>query len=161
MLLLDDAQLDKQIVVEESLARALDMYSTHVSPRAIARYITEQVDLPREAWDLEAPAVRFLVALANALTPPDDKRMSFKDRPGQAAREAVPRNYGDALNTIVAMGLGEHPTGLRSAYTQGHGRSREGGARRKGSASCPPASRGVGAERTRLPPVRVGRPSII
>lgn len=99
--------MDKGIEVEATLATALGMYSTSTSPQGIVRYIADQVDLPWPKYEDARPeAVKFLVELVLVLTPPSDKRLSFKERPGLAAREAVPQNYGDALNTMVAMGWG-------------------------------------------------------
>lgn len=97
---------DKRLLVEDTLAQALDMYSPRTSPRMLAGYVAEQADMPKTYFLDELHAVKFLVAIALALTPPDDRRMSFRDRPVQAANAATPWDFGTALDTAIELGFG-------------------------------------------------------
>lgn len=111
-----DDELTKSIRVEETLANVLDMFSDRTTVRSLARYFAEQADefLPKETYDYtdDPVAVRYLADVAQALTPPDDRRMGFQDRPREAARQAMPYKYGGCLDVLVALGWGNTPFDL-------------------------------------------------
>lgn len=96
---------DAPLLVEETLAEVLGMWSTTTTAAALANYVCQQVDLERPRPD-QPKAIAFLVQIAMALTPPDDKRMSFRERRQNAAKAAVPYHFGEALDTMMEMGWG-------------------------------------------------------
>ena len=106
MLVLNPDKLDGTIYVEESLARALDMYSTRTTPRALANYVGEQAAMPKN-YQSESNAIRHLVAVALALTPPESgSAMDFSRRAETAARDAVPSDYAQVMSTLMELGWG-------------------------------------------------------
>ena len=108
----DEHDLDKDVVVQETLARALGMFSTTTSPLGIVRYLGEQIRLPKPYYGHhERLAIRYFVAVVVALAPPEDKRMSFTERPVMAVRDAVPFRFGEALDTAVEVGISRRRIG--------------------------------------------------
>lgn len=104
-MVINRSRVDARMIVQPTLALVLDMYDTDTTAQGLANYLAEQCGLPKPYYD-EPMAVAYLVALAHALTPPDDQRMSFRDRPLQAARAAVPWDFGEAMTTIMELGWG-------------------------------------------------------
>ena len=69
MYLLEPRDSDKQIRVDENLARAMEMFSTSTTPAGLVRYMQDQVYFPWPIYEPPAPvAIAFLVELAHTLT---------------------------------------------------------------------------------------------
>lgn len=98
--------MDATVYVEEPLAEALNMWDTRTTPKALANYVAEQLGLNRHFTDSDTRAVVFLTSLVQALTPPDDRRMSFRERAQTAATAATPYEYGEVLSTLMSLGWG-------------------------------------------------------
>jgi hypothetical protein len=104
---LDLDRLESTLLVPESLARVLDMYSPKTTPQGLANYVADQAELGKGYFTHEANAIHYLCAVALALAPPEsDHSMDFDRRCETAARSAVSSDYADVLTTLMELGWG-------------------------------------------------------
>lgn len=99
-------RLETALHVPESLARVLDVCADHDSPR-VGELREHTGRAPKALPPRGSRAIHYLVSVAVALAPLEqERRMDVPRRAETAAKQATPRDYGEAFSTLMELGWG-------------------------------------------------------